>query len=210
MILIQCDQGTPEWHQARAGVITASKFRDATEKTAKGLRTAKSTLYAAQVAVEIVSGEPGEDVFNSWQMKRGNELEPAARMEYESLTGNFAAESGVVLTDDRKFGYSTDGFVGDDGLIEIKCLASAEKIIDMWRTGDMSDYMHQMQGGMWITGRKWCDFVMFCPQLEKIGKQIFYRRVARDEAFIEKLEKDLLEFEKQVQENVLALVGEPA
>jgi len=210
MILIQCDQGTPEWHQARAGVITASKFRDATEKTAKGLRTAKSTLYAAQVAVEIVSGEPGEDVFNSWQMKRGNELEPAARMEYESLTGNFAAESGVVLTDDRKFGYSTDGFVGDDGLIEIKCLASAEKIIDMWRTGDMSDYMHQMQGGMWITGRKWCDFVMFCPQLEKIGKQIFYRRVARDEAFIEKLEKDLVEFEKQVQENVLALVGEPA
>lgn len=210
MILIQCEQGTQEWHQARAGVITCSKFRDATEKTAKGLRTAKSTLYSAQVAVEIVSGEPGEDVFNSWQMKRGTELEPRARLEYEALTGNFAAESGVVLTDDRKFGYSTDGFVGADGLIEIKCLASAEKIIDMWRTGDMSEYMHQMQGGMWITGRNWCDFVMFCPQLEKIGKQIFYRRVARDEAFIEKLEKDLIEFEKHVQADVLALVGEPA
>lgn len=210
MILIQCEQGTPEWHQARAGVITCSKFRDATEKTAKGLRTAKSTLYSAQVAVEIVSGEPGEEVFNSWQMKRGTELEPAARLEYESLTGNFAAESGVVLTDDRKFGYSTDGFVGADGLIEIKCLASAEKIIDMWRTGDMSEYMHQMQGGMWITGRKYCDFVMYCPQLEKIGKQIFYRRVERNEAFIEKLEKDLVEFEKCVQADVLALVGEPA
>lgn len=210
MILIQCEQGTQEWHQARAGIITCSKFRDATEKTAKGLRTAKSVLYCAQVAVEILSGEPGDEVFNSWQMKRGTELEPRARLEYESLTGNFAAESGVVLTDDRKFGYSTDGFIGDDGLIEIKCLASAEKIIDMWRTGDMSEYMHQMQGGMWITGRKWCDFVMYCPQLEKIGKQIFYRRVLRDEAFIEKLERDLLEFEKHVRADVMALVGELA
>ncbi|MCZ3114852.1 YqaJ viral recombinase family protein, partial [Acinetobacter baumannii] len=91
-------------------------------------------------------------------------------MAYEAATGLLAMESGVVLTDDRLFGYSTDGNVGADGLIEIKCLASAEAIVDMWRTRDMSEYMHQMQGGMWITGRKWCDFVMYCPQLAPIGK----------------------------------------
>ena len=98
------------------------------------------------------------------------------------------------------FSYSTDGFVGNDGLIEIKSLASAEKIVAMWRDGDMSDYMHQIQGGLWITGRRWADFVMYCPQLESIGKQIFHRRIERDEAFIEKLEKDLIEFEHFVSE----------
>jgi len=200
MILIQCEQGSVEWHQARCGVITASKFGDAVDLTKKGERTAKSTLYAAQVAIERISQQPSDEGFTTWQMKRGIELEPAARMEYEALTGNFATESGVVLTDDRLFGYSTDGFVGDDGLIEIKSLASAEKIVAMWRDGNMSDYMHQIQGGLWITGRRWADFVMYCPQLEAIGKQIFYRRVERDEAFIEKLEKDLIEFEHFVSE----------
>ncbi|MDR5802167.1 YqaJ viral recombinase family protein [Caballeronia sp. LZ001] len=201
MILIECMQGTEEWHKARCGVITASKFRGAVDVTKKGERTAKSTLYAAQVALERISGVANDETFVTWQMKRGTELEPAARMEYEALTGNFATESGVVLTDDRLFGYSTDGFIGDDGLIEIKSLASAEKIVAMWRDGDMSDYMHQIQGGLWITGRKWADFVMYCPQLESIGKQIFHRRVERDEAFIEQLEKDLVSFAKLVDEN---------
>lgn len=200
MILIHCEQGQPEWFAARCGVITASKFGDAVDRTKKGERTAKSNLYAAQVAIERISQQPSDEGFVSWQMKRGTELEPAARMEYEALTGNFATESGVILTDDKLFGYSTDGFLNDDGLIEIKSLASAEKIVAMWRDGDMSDYMHQIQGGLWISGRKWADFVMYCPQLESIGKQIFYRRVERDDAFIEQLERELIEFEHFVSE----------
>lgn len=200
MIFIDVAQGTEEWLAQRVGRITASKFRDAVETTAKGARTAKSNLYAAQVAIERISHQPIDEQFVTWQMKRGIEIEPQARMEYEALTGNFATESGIVTTDDGVFSYSTDGFVGDDGLIEIKSLASAEKIVAMWRDGDMSDYMHQIQGGLWITGRRWADFVMYCPQLETIGKQIFYRRVERDEAFIEKLESDLIEFEHFVSE----------
>lgn len=201
MIYVECEQGSPEWHAARCGVITASKFRDATETTAKGLPTAKRRLYAAQVAVERISGEPCGEVFNSWQMKRGQEIEPLARMAYEAETGYFATESGVVLTDDRLFGYSTDGFVGDDGMTEIKSLVGAEIVIAMWETEDMSEYMHQMQGGMWITGRKWCDFVMFCPQLASVGKALFLRRVARDDKFIDEMVLGLAEFERSVSRN---------
>ena len=201
MIEIICEQGSESWHAARCGVITASKYRDAIETTAKGLPTAQSTLYAAQVAIERISGQPCDEVFNSWQMKRGTELEPFARMAYEAETGNLASESGVILTDDRLFGYSTDGFIEDDGMIEIKCLASAIGIIDMWRDGDMSKYMHQMQGGMWVTGRKWCDFVMYCPQLERIGKQIFRRRVERDDNFIDSMVEDLMKFSAKVAAN---------
>lgn len=205
MIFIACEQGSEEWHRARCGVITASKFRDAVEKTAKGRPTAKSELYAAQVALERISGTPCDEVFNSWQMKRGTELEPKARMEYEAATGNFATESGVVLTDDRLFGYSTDGEIEADGIIEIKCLASAIGVLEMWRDRDLSDYMHQMQGGMWITGRKYCDFVMFAPQLEAVGKQLFKQRVERDDNFIDAMVEQLLAFSKTVSDNEMVL-----
>lgn len=201
MIFVQAPQGSEEWHTARCGVITASKFRDATETTAKGLPTAKRKLYAAQVAIERISKEPCGEVFNSWQMKRGQEIEPDARFAYEVETGLVATESGVVLTDDRLFGYSTDGFVGDDGMIEIKSLVGAEIVIEMWATEDMSEYMHQMQGGMWITGRKWCDFVMFCPQLASVGKSLFCRRVLRDDKFIDDMVLSLAEFEQSVSRN---------
>lgn len=201
MIFIDCEQGTPEWHAARCGVITASKFRDATEVTAKGLPTAKSRLYAAQVAIERISKEPCGDVFNSWQMKRGQEIEPDARMAYEARSGLMATEAGVVLTDDRMFGYSTDGFIGDDGMVEIKCLVGAEVVIEMWAAEDMSEYMHQMQGGMWIMARKWCDFVMYCPQLASVGKSLFIRRVIRDDKFIDEMVESLATFEKAVTRN---------
>lgn len=205
MIFIQAAQGTEEWHAARAGVITASKFRDAVTLTAKSLSTAKRELYAAQVAIERISKEPCGEVFNSWQMKRGQEIEPDARFSYEVETGNVATESGVVLTDDRLFGYSTDGFVGDDGMIEIKSLVGAEIVIEMWANEDMSEYMHQMQGGMWITGRRWCDFVMFCPQLASVGKSLFCRRVMRDDAFIDAMVESLALFEKAVSRNEAVL-----
>ena len=205
MIFIDCEQGSQEWHAARAGAITASKVREALETLKNGQPSAKSATYAAQVAVEIVSGTPVDEGFNSWQMRRGVELEPDARMSYEARTGLLASESGVVLTDDRRFGYSTDGLVGDNGLIEIKCLVSAEKLIAMWDTGDLSEYMHQMQTGMWITGRQWCDFVMYAPQLAPVGKDLFLRRVPRDERFIEKMEDGLMEFMRRVDENVVIL-----
>jgi hypothetical protein len=95
-------------------------------------------------------------------------------MEYEARTGNLASESGVMLTDDRLFGYSTDGLVGDDGLIEIKCPVDSVKIMDMLTTCDVSEYMHQMQLGMWISNRKWCDFIQYVPALEHVGKDLFY------------------------------------
>jgi hypothetical protein len=201
MRLIVCEQGSPEWLQARCGVITASKFRDALDKTAKGQPTAKSCTYAAQVALERISGSSTDENFVSWQMRRGTEIEPEARRAYEVETGNVANESGVVLTDDARFGYSTDGFVGDEGCVEIKCLVSAEKLIDIWGYGELSEFRHQMQGGLWLTGRKWCDFVLYAPQLAPIGKELFVKRIARDEEFIAKMELDLLDFARRVDEN---------
>jgi len=208
MILFECKQGTEEWHTARVGVITASRFEDACSRLKKtGGLTEKAALYAAQLAIERISGKPCDEGFSTWQMKKGQELEPEARMAYEVFTGNLASESGVALTDDKKFGYSTDGFVDAErgkptkGCIEIKSLSSASLILAMWRTRDVSDYMYQIQGGLWITGRDWCDFVMFCPQLKNVGKELFLKRVYRDDEFISDMEDRLIEFDGVVKEN---------
>ena len=207
MVIIECEQGSSDWLAARVGVITASRFKDACDRLkvkkdqAIGDPSAKMIGYAAEVALERVSAVAADQGFVTWQMRRGTELEPHARTGYEAITGNMATEAGIVLTDDRMFGYSTDGFIERDGIIEIKCPASPEKIIAMWRDGDLSEYIHQIQGGLWITGRLWCDFIMYAPQLETVGKHLFVKRVERDESFIECLEKDLMVFAALVQDN---------
>ena len=75
----------------------------------------------------------------------------------------------------------------------------------MWRDHDFSDYIHQIQGGLWISGRRWADFIMYAPDLEVVGKALFYRRIERDEAFIEQLETDLMQFAAMVSENEAVL-----
>lgn len=206
MKFIQCIQGTPEWLQARAGAITASNFSDALSvlKRASGKKVAgdptdASEKYACDVAIERIHGEPVGPPPKAWVLERGHELETVARRLYEQRRGVMAMESGIVKTDDDWFGYSTDGEVDDDGLIEIKCPVDSLKIRDMWMTGDVSEYHHQMQGGMWITGRKWCDFIMYVPALANADKHLFVKRIHRDDDFIADMERGLLKFRSTVQ-----------
>jgi exodeoxyribonuclease (lambda-induced) len=201
MIYLDVVQGTPEWKQARAGKITASRFRDACDTLKSGAPSAKAIAYAAQVAIERISGEPAEDGFVSYAMRRGTELEPRARMEYEDRTGNFVTEAGIVLTDDEIFSYSTDGFIGEDGMLEIKCILSPEKLIAVWRDRDFSEYIHQCRGGLWLTGRKWIDLAIYAPQLEAVGKSLLIHRITRDEDAIADLQDKLLAFAAVVDAN---------
>jgi hypothetical protein len=134
-------------------------------------------------------------------MRRGQELEPEARRLYEVRTGNLVLESGIALTDDRVFGYSTDGLVADDGAIEIKIPASPTALHLAWTNpGKLAlDYIDQMRGGLWITGRKWIDLVVYCPWLKSVGKDLLIHRVVRDENEIEVLEERLVAFARLVQ-----------
>ncbi len=205
MITIDCEQGTREWLEARVGLITASRCKDACDTLKNGQPSAKAMGYAAQVAMERVAGVSCDDVFVNFAMRRGTELEPEARVVYEAASGNLVQRAGIVLTDDRRFGYSTDGAVDDDGLIEIKCPLSPLVVVTMWRDQDLSNYQHQMQMGLWITGRKWIDFVMYDPRLAPVGKHKFIKRVRRDEDFIEKMEDDLMRFSRIVDDFEAAL-----
>ena len=168
---------------------------------------AKAVDYAWLLAIETIAGEPLDETFVTYAMRRGRELEPQARAVYEARTGAWVEEVSLVLTEDSKFGYSADGFRDDDGLIEIKCPMAADKIGAVWANPESAhlEYIDQINGGLWITGRKWCDFIMYAPQLEAVGKQLFVKRITRDEAFIEEMEAQLMHFAARVQQHVFTL-----
>jgi hypothetical protein len=156
--------------------------------------------YAFRLAVERVSRTPLDEGFETFAMKRGHELEPVARMEHELKTGLMIERAGFVLTDDKLFGASADGLIGDDGGSEYKCLISPEELRKVLIDGDISKYIDQVQGCMWITGRKYWHFCLYCPALEPIGRQLWWRRIERDDNYIETMEQDLIAFERMVSD----------
>ena len=209
MIVYSHPQGSAEWLASRAGVITASMFAACRQKLKsgpnKGSLSSEAQGYAFRLAVERISGTPLDEGFSTWAMKRGQELEPAARAEVEVALGVLVDEAGFVCTDDLKFGASADGFIDHDGGLEIKCLVDPSRIRDVIMKDDISEFMDQIQGGMWITGRRYWDFCLYCPALERIGLQLWHRRVDRDDSYIDQMEMDLIAFERLVSENERAL-----
>lgn len=169
------------------------------ERTEDWSDTAKR--YASDLSIERISGQPYGEPPKTWLLERGHTMEAAARRHYEGRTGAFVTEAGICLTDDGIFGYSTDGLVDADGLIEIKAPIDSVKIAHIWQTGDVAEYLHQMQGGMWITGRKWCDFIMYVPDLAAVGKDLYVKRIERDDQYIDAMVGRLVEFDALVATN---------
>lgn len=204
MRIIKCQQGTPEWYEARAGKITASMFATARDKyksgANKGQFKAAGKQYAFRIAIERLSGQLlNDDSFETYHMRRGHELEPEARARHEEHLKTFVDQTGFVVDDDDWFGASLDGLVGLKGSAEYKAFVAPEKLLPIMMEDDIGDVMDQVQGGLWITGRDWCDFCLYCPALESVGKDFKAIRFERDEAYIKELESDLLEFRGLVE-----------
>ena len=188
------EQGSPEWKQARAGKVTASRAKDARDRLKSGAASGKQIAYACQVALERVSGQPADATFENWQMREGHVQEPIARAAYERRTGNLVDEVGAFATDDDLFLYSPDGLIDGDGLLEVKTLFSPERIMTIVGNGDVSDFIDQCMFGLWLTGRQWIDLVVWVPALEHLS----VKRIARDDDYIEAMEADLVAFAKLV------------
>lgn len=204
MKIIECQQGSEEWHQARIGCVTASMFGETRKRLKsgpnKGDFTNDARNYAFRLAVERIGGQRLDgDQFDTWAMKRGRELEPIARMEHEARTGLIVQPAGFVMTEDGSFGASADGLIDDDGGAEYKCLVSPEKLRQVYLSRDLSDFTDQVQGGMWITGRKWWHFVVYCPAMAPIERDVEIWTIERDDNYIEAMEVDLLAFNDLVE-----------
>ena len=211
MIVYNCVQGSTEWHQCRCGVITASMFETARKKLKsgprKGLITKAGEDYAFRLAIERISGQPLDESFETWQMRRGHDLEESARIAHEIKAGLLVETAGFVTTDDGLFGASADGLIGDDGGSEYKCLVSPERLKTVLIDKNIDEFKNQVQGCLWITGRKWWHFCLYCPALEAAGKALTLIEVERDENWIEEMEYHLVEFERMVSAYELTLMA---
>lgn len=187
-------QQTPEWFAVRCGKATASRFSDvlATIKTGEA---AGRRNYRAQLVCERLTGLPQKG-YESTEMKFGTEHEPFARVAYEAKTGNIVTEVDFIQHPEIMSGASPDGLIGKDGLIEIKVPNTATHI-DALLKGMDSGHIPQIQGQMWITGRKWVDFVSYDPRMPE-RLQLYIQRIKRDDAFIESLEKEVRKFLTEV------------
>lgn len=200
LIIHTAPQGSQEWLDDRKGVITGSRFKDCRDKLKSGAPSKKCIDYARDVAREREGGEPMAAFVNG-PMRLGSEQEPFARGGYERKTGHIVEEAGFITTSDRLFGVSVDGLVGDDGIIEIKTMVSSDTLFTAFVEGDISSYIDQCNGAMWLLRRKWVDLVLWVHDLGRM-KII---RIDRDDDAIDELEADLMDFERTVSKYQQAL-----
>lgn len=206
MRIVNCTQGSPEWHQARAGVFTASNFKHAVNRLKNGGLGEKAKDHAFGLAIERISGVPLDGGFETWQMKRGHELEPEARWRHQEEIGVVIQEVGVILTEDGVFGGSADGLIGSDGGSEYKCLVSPESLRDVLITGNIEEYRPQVQGCLWLSGRAWWDFCLYCPALKPAGRDLTRWRIPRDDKYIDEvLVPNIFEFKTLIDSYEAAL-----
>lgn len=208
MIFYNDPQGSEAWLEARRGVCTGSKFKDARDYNkptaaeakagaTRGKPSQKLLSYAMDLARERVGGV-APSKYQTPAMRFGTQQEPLARLEYEAETGNIVQEVGFVCTDDRAFGVSLDGSIQPDGALEIKTMVSSDTLFKAVVEGDISEYIDQIHGAMWLLRLQWVDLVLWAPDLAHIGRALTIKRIHRDEAAIQALEDDLMSFKAMV------------
>jgi putative phage-type endonuclease len=183
-------QGTPEWLAERAGKVTASMVSAVLMKP----ETAGFRDYQAQLVAEILTGKPQGSDFTNAAMQFGSETEPLARSAYEAETGFSVDEVGFCQHPSiKRAGASPDGLVGNSGLVEIKVPKVSTHLAYLIADVVPAAYKNQMMFQMACTGRDWCDFVSFRPDLPE-HLQLFIIRFKRDPARILELETAVINF----------------
>ena len=179
-------QQSPEWLEAKRGIPGASNFHKIVTSTGAPSKQALGYLYT--LAAERISGirEPS---YKSAEMEEGTAREAESRAVYSMLCEVDVKQVGFCLSDCGRYGCSPDGLVGDDGLVELKNRTGKVAIEHLLQNELPVKVTQQVQGGLLITSRDWCDYVSYFP-----GLRTLIIRVERDEAFLARLEKELIAF----------------
>lgn len=200
------EQRTPEWAADRSGKFTGSRFADVlarNKRTGEPLKAYHDLIW--QIVVERMTGQPVEGP-NGYALQYGIENEPFAREDYELVTGNNVVESGFIVHPKYPFvGCSPDGLIGEDAGIEMKCPKNPAVHLERFLSGVPDEFVPQIQGCMWVTGRVRWDFVSYDPRMPE-SHRILIIPVMRDNAFISRLEAAVLEAEAMAQSIISRLI----
>ena len=188
--IIDCEQNSPEWFAARAGIVTASTFAKVLAQGKDGGASVGRRDLMLKLAGEILTGEPAPEGYRNADMDRGHEHEPRARALY-SL--RYATPIRVGFIRNGRKGSSPDSLVGDKGGLEIKCAIPAVQIDRLLKGRVPPEHVAQVQGNIWVSEREWWDFMSFCPGLPPLVV-----RAPRDDAYIANLAKAVDAFNEEL------------
>lgn len=166
----------------------------ATIKTASNDQSQRLTLLLACERITGISDD--REQFTSNDMLIGQLDEPLAREVYSGHHAE-AVEAGFMVRDDWGFsiGYSPDGLVGDDGLIEVKSPRAKEHLRTILADEVPARYMAQCQTGLLVSGREWIDYVSFFG-----GMPLYTKRVLPDPMWAEAIVSAVAAFEQTAEQ----------
>jgi hypothetical protein len=202
MQILTLEQGTPEWHAARLGIVTMSELKTLLVKgKGPGGFGAGALSYMHQLIGERITGEPSDAFQGNAHTQRGHELEPVARELYQEATGLPRLEQvGIILN--HGVGYSPDCLVDSKGLVEIKTKLPKYQI-ELLLDGELpQEHVAQCQGGLWVSEREWIDFVSYWP-----GMPLFVKRAYRDEALIRTIAERVEAFYEEMERRMAQVMA---
>lgn len=186
MKIVDVKQGSAEWLRARAGVLTASEFDNLISPTFKRREGQMPQTYILRKIAEQIMGLPIEQG-GAWATDQGAILEGEA-IPWLEFTHNLSIDRvGFVTSDDGRVGCSPDGLIGEDGGVEVKCPQPVNHLRYLLEGGVPADYLLQVHGSLYVTGRKWWLFVSYSRQFPPVMV-----RVERDEKIIAKIDEVLM------------------
>lgn len=175
-------QGSDDWFNIRLGKITGSKIDKLLEgKRGYGKTTEKEILT---LTAERLTNKNTDSNFSTIHTERGNACEDDARSQYEKEY-NVKVETIGFAEIDNYVGYSPDGLVGDDGMIEIKCPDTHIFVKRIYENTIPTEYISQIQLGLYVLKRNWCDFICYNSNFDKL----FVKRMEKDEVIISKIQR---------------------
>lgn len=200
-----------EWLTQRLGNITGSNFGKLVKKDKQGGYMLSTGKVAENLIYKIawerllkegnISNGLGRLSVSSQAITHGNDYEQLAITKYEEETNRKVERTQRYVALDDFIGGTPDGFIGKDGIIEVKCPFNGGNHLKTLLTGEIynQEYIYQIQGYLLITGCKWCDFVTYDPDLID-GLQLTITRVERDEVVISAIAEILDEVKEKIKD----------
>lgn len=170
-------QGEQAWLDARCGLLTASEMKLIITPTLKVASNDKERAHLYELLAQRITRYV-EPSYIGDAMLRGmdDEIDAVATYskEYAPVTS-----VGFVTNDKWGFtiGYSPDGCVGDDGLVEAKSRnqkLQIKTLVEYVAAGAIDpDFMIQVQTGLLVTERGWCDLISYCSGLPMATVRVY-------------------------------------
>lgn len=198
-------QGSDRWFEARLGNVTASRFSEACAKGRGGGESTTRNKLLNALAYERIENEPYPEKFKTTDaMQNGTDTESEARDYFAELMGFEIRQVGYVEYNED-IGCSPDGLIGEDGLAELKCPLLSTHLDYIRSDGKklLSTYKKQVNGQLFVTGRRWCYLVSYCPLWRK--RPLIWVKIERDEEEIKKLHINLVMFIEDLKKTVIEL-----